>query len=408
MAHIVCYAVLSLTSLAVSVRDHGAVGDAATDDTAAVRAALAESSHVHFPAGVYRITDGLDLPPGARLTGEGSPALAPFPMIGDDKRRLAPEKKATLPGTVLLFTGRGGARQSTGRTDAFASLRYAMRTTPDSSFTVRDLAIVCDIDVHDRDGRLTPPDADRRADYDVGLLVDDSFAGTVRDVSVFGYWNRAGVAVVSRGVGDNPDYNAFWNCAIMGDVGVALLGRDDAPGPETSGPETPGPGLSGTQFHGCRIFAGDHHDRRRGGAGRAAVYIDGDTPAKRADINGHAFFGGCIRTYANTAVELDHASNVSFHGVVFEVPAYRAKDKPRDAPEPPPVVPESSADDVAPGRERPGRITGTANTRDVFFFGCRMHDLKIRELAESMTDGRVYAFPGPFDQPVVHPPPPRR
>lgn len=65
-----------------SVRDFGALGDGVTDDTAAINRALFElycrdtDSRVRrslfFPAGVYRVTDTILIPPYARMFGEGA------------------------------------------------------------------------------------------------------------------------------------------------------------------------------------------------------------------------------------------------------------------------------------------------------------------------------------------------
>lgn len=352
-------------AFAVNVRDFGAKGDAVTDDTNAIRAALAESPRVHFPPGVYVISDGIDLPRGARLTGDGSPFLGAFPL-SDDKDFFAEGRRSQLPGTTLLFRGIAKRTVTTKRQDRFQTLSYAIRTKPVFNFSIEKLAIALDVTAKDSRGKWTSPQTDNRSDCDVGLLVDDSAAGTIRDVNVFGYWKKSGLCIVSRGLGDNPDYNTFWNCSFMGDTGAALIGYQTEDGR----------GLSGTQFHGCRLFAGDHHKRSSGHFGTTALFIDGKTGAKRADLNGHSFFGGCIRTYSNRAVVLDHASNLSFHGVVFEVPSYGGKNN--------------------TGADLPGRIVGTPNTRDVFLFGCRMHDIGLNELADSMEDGAVIALPDRF------------
>lgn len=67
----------------VSVKDFGAVGDGLTDDTTAVQRALnqvfptteyankAVRRILHFPAGTYKITDTLKVPPYASMKGDG-------------------------------------------------------------------------------------------------------------------------------------------------------------------------------------------------------------------------------------------------------------------------------------------------------------------------------------------------
>lgn len=353
---------LALTGIAlgrepVSVRDFGATGDGITDDTDAIRAAFAGATHVHFPAGVYRITNGIDLPPSARITGDGSPTLGTFPILDDDKRFMTVTGLQDLPGTSLIFTGEGSNTCETGRSDEFASVRYALRTGTGYPFQISNLAIILDMAVVNNKGRLTSPENDKRADYDVGLLIDDSPGGSVHNVSVFGYWNKAGLLLTSRGARSNPDYNSFWNCRFSGNYGVALLGL-----------ENEGPGLSGSQFYGCCLFSADHHSRSAGHTGSGALYIDGHTKSKRANINGHYFFGGCIRTYHNTAVRLNRATNINFSGVVFEVPAMK------------------NGDDTS---NQTGKVIGTAETGDVSFFGCRMHDIGLAELGETMKNGNL-------------------
>jgi hypothetical protein len=65
----------------VSVKDFGAVGDGVTDDTAAINRALYQiycininpqvRRAIFFPAGLYRITNSIKIPPYATLYGEG-------------------------------------------------------------------------------------------------------------------------------------------------------------------------------------------------------------------------------------------------------------------------------------------------------------------------------------------------
>ncbi|MDQ8193770.1 glycosyl hydrolase family 28-related protein [Coraliomargarita sp. SDUM461004] len=354
----------------VNVRDFGAMGDGLTDDTIAIRAALEASSNIFFPAGTYVLSDGIQLPAGAHIRGEGSPRLGTFPMIEDDKRYLRQGLKDQLPGTTLLFTGKGA--QSTileNRSDRFNEVRYALATATKHPFHIEGLAIALDVNVIGSNGRVTKPEDDNRADYDVGLLIDDAGFSTVRDVCVYGFYKKAGLLISTRGIGGNPDYVTFWNCSFMGDVGVALLG-DDAPGDRITY------GLSGTQFYGCNFFANDHHFRSSEQFGTTAILIDGHTNAKNADINGHYFFGGSVRTYSANAVTLKAASNVVFYGTIFELP-------------------KSNWGGIEYG-ESDNRITGTEDTRDVSFYSCRMHSKGLDELGRSMTNGKLFVVQGHY------------
>ena len=57
----------------LSVKDHGAKGDGVTDDTAAIKTALAlatTSNLIYFPAGSYIVTSTITVPPNTRMTGE--------------------------------------------------------------------------------------------------------------------------------------------------------------------------------------------------------------------------------------------------------------------------------------------------------------------------------------------------
>ncbi|CAK7568439.1 MAG: hypothetical protein SEPTF4163_006429 [Sporothrix epigloea] len=66
------YESLTLSDI-VSVKDHGAKGDGATDDTAAITAALALATTdnlIYFPPGSYIVTSTIVIPANARLTGQ--------------------------------------------------------------------------------------------------------------------------------------------------------------------------------------------------------------------------------------------------------------------------------------------------------------------------------------------------
>jgi hypothetical protein len=110
----------------IDVRCHGAAGDGATDDTAAIQAALdaAAGRNVHFPAGIYRITSTLSAPL-VRLVGEGS-----------GRTTLMFDQMAGLDGIVFqaesIVGKEGGVEHMTLMTRG-AHGRYAIATPADSS-----------------------------------------------------------------------------------------------------------------------------------------------------------------------------------------------------------------------------------------------------------------------------------
>ena len=94
-----------------SVRDFGAVGDGVTDDTAAINRALFQlfcretnteiRRSLFFPAGTYRVTDSVNIPPFAKLYGEGSDSsiikldVSSDSTVGDYVARTADSNQAT-------------------------------------------------------------------------------------------------------------------------------------------------------------------------------------------------------------------------------------------------------------------------------------------------------------------------
>ncbi|MBX3358597.1 MAG: right-handed parallel beta-helix repeat-containing protein [Phycisphaeraceae bacterium] len=74
----------------VSVKDYGATGDGATDDTVAINNALAKFNGVYFPPGTYMISDSLVIKSEQRLVGEGRSSVitktkSAFSMIVADQ-----------------------------------------------------------------------------------------------------------------------------------------------------------------------------------------------------------------------------------------------------------------------------------------------------------------------------------
>lgn len=335
----------------VNVRQFGAVGNGTTDDYAAINlaiaAAAAGSKVVYFPPGTYRCSNGIDLPADIKLKGSGAPVLAPFPLNTDHKRFMRPGYKHLMPGSSLLFTGTGAKTGTTQRGDRFSSFTYCIKTTKQCPASIEGMGIILDCDVYDSGGTLTSIAGDNRAVYDVGYWIEDSTECYHSDLVIFGYFAKAGLLISSKetaGYEGDPDYNEFFGGSTMGDYGVALVGSETNDGLDS--------GLSGTQFFGFSFFAKDHHSRDdvTDDWGDSCIFIDGHTDASAADINGHYFYGGNVRSYCNNTINLDLASNVYFSGTVFETPK------------------RGTVNSLTT------QFLATSNTRSVFFVGCRFSD----------------------------------
>ena len=96
-----------------NIRTLGAVGDGTTDDTAALKKAIAEHKTIYFPAGQYRVTDTIELRPDTVLIGlhpsitriliaDGTPA---FQGVGSPKPLVeAPKGGANIITGIGLYT----------------------------------------------------------------------------------------------------------------------------------------------------------------------------------------------------------------------------------------------------------------------------------------------------------------
>lgn len=360
---------------AVSVKDFGAVGDAATDDRAAIIAADAYAAStgqaLHFPSGVYRCSDGI-IKTASKWIGDGAPTLGTFPATGDDKQYLRPGYKDKLPGSSILFTGTGTQTATTQRADQFASFTYAVKTSVTGG-SICGMALVLDDDVFTAGGALSAFGADNSATYGVTYYIDNAARNYHQDFVVFGYATVSGIVIrtlLAAGV-DNPDYNVFMQGSTMGKYGVSLIGSQSNDGFDA--------GLSGTQFYGFNIYSKDFPTRSADSFADAStwrcIYIDGYTDAVTDDINGHYFSGGCVRTYARYPVELDHASNTSFSQTVFEL-----------------------SNGTVVGQNDTKEFKASSSTNDVFFTTCRFgtDPIYIAGFAGTMS-GSLICIGQPYD-----------
>jgi hypothetical protein len=101
-----------------SVKDFGAVGGGITNDTAAIKAAIASFSTfggtLHFPAGQYRVTETIYLKTGVSLSGDGYyGSSSPFgtgvsAIIGDHNSAAVLSLKGVIGSTVSQISLYGG------------------------------------------------------------------------------------------------------------------------------------------------------------------------------------------------------------------------------------------------------------------------------------------------------------
>jgi hypothetical protein len=313
-----------------TLEDFGGKGDYATDNKAALAKLLASGAKgMRLNQGIYRFSDAIELPTGFLVTGVGAPTLG-FGTI-DDKQWLRPGFKHLMPGSSMIFSGTGTKTfAAPQRIDEFATMRPMMRLyqggngsvgTKWTGFAViQDMDCFTGVDV----SVATKPGFENKADYEVGILLDDVSRTECTDVVQFGYMPKAGCAISSVFGNDDPDYNTFRGGSLMGKHGLAELGSNN--GPATYG-------LSGTRLFGTGLYTLDHHSR--GSMTTAELiayyapadawdcwYIDGDVNASSAEINGHYAYGCEIRTRANHPLRIDHASNLQIHGGVCEVSPY--------------------------------------------------------------------------------------
>jgi sugar lactone lactonase YvrE len=207
-----------------SIADSGATGNGTTDDTAAIRTAIAKHRVVFFPAGLYRVSDTIELREDSVLIGlnpitsqialaDESPAF-----LGGGAERIDPAQRrgwrANFPvgqGTggpkPLLDSARGGAAivtglgLDTGRNDRAVALRW--RAGADS--LVNDVRFLGGHGTYLPDGTSVPVyndtrtgDGDPRKRWDSqywSLWVTDGGGGTFKNLWTPSPYAMAGMLV---------------------------------------------------------------------------------------------------------------------------------------------------------------------------------------------------------------------
>lgn len=348
------------TDSSVNVKSYGAIGDGVTDDTAAIREALASGGRVFFPRGDYRITGELEVVhAGQVLEFETTGGHGYGENVG----------LGWVPGTRLVAGG------------TFAKRIRTRRKWRGSASDPQDAPLSCMLNIQAEgvvlvnvccwltcDYTLNTP-TNFGFDVDVGVFIGTRVGFQAHNLQVIGYFRRAGVYVdVTNGTAlprfpslsgalypagtvlNGSDGLHLYNPYIRGArQGLAILGAlpqstagtgygadyyDQALG--TTVQDRRGSfGCSDLCVFGGKIYGPDHHSNRRlydpTGSGVAlsqsaadpddmpcAMKIDGLAGNASGNVWGMRFFGTRFATFEARRIWLERASRVSFHGCHME------------------------------------------------------------------------------------------
>lgn len=358
-----------ITNNVLNIKQFGAVGDYDTDDTEALLNALTAYSEtnlpVYLPRGVYGINQSIDLPDRLVMYGDGAPIIATFPQTGGDKSLLRPGFKDQISGSSLIFKAVDSS-YVTVRSDRYATQTYAMSAQVEGPIQLRDFAIIQDMDVLDSGGTVTTSSNDNKVDIGAGLILQCT-ESSFNNMTIFGYFDNAGLIIHNPQTGIDPEYNNFSNTIING--GTAIIGNDTAAG-------TASGGITGMRFVDCGLYGADHQTRADGDYTIPTLYIDGFLTGAQAGIRGHSFTGSNFRTYANNAISTDHVDDFTFTDCVTEFPLLSGV---------------TNADEL-------GGFSGTENTKNFRAHAlAATNDLKMGEYLSTITGKFQVTGAGSFD-----------
>jgi Pectate lyase superfamily protein len=312
----------------------GAAGDGVTDDTQAIRDAIdaGRGKIVHFPPGVFRLTDTIEIPRNTFIRGSGNSSWFTF---GQRRNELPDSILDMENGTVLKFEGNGSVRYSSNRSD-FNSLTCAVKTESDSDgIQIHDLKILSSFRIQDETGNITTQLNDQHAMFDVGLWIDNGTHVKLERVSVVGYWQRAGCFLDAAGRLSTSnefgsiEYATVNDCVFQGKIGFACLGGDGGNPPDETGFVPPGDNdeLSEGRFGLSHLFVSnsffsgtDHHSN--GFASGWQDRIEPDSVPIKIDgfigsgvpyrINHPRFVNCSIQTREHASIILDRVIRPTF------------------------------------------------------------------------------------------------
>ncbi|WP_202916114.1 glycosyl hydrolase family 28-related protein [Paenibacillus mesophilus] len=311
----------------------GAKGDGVTDDTLAVRAALAAArgKTLFFPPGVFKLTDTITVPRNTFVRGSGNSSWYTF---GQRRNELPSSILDMENGTVLAFFGNGSQTFSSNHAD-FQSFTCAVRFESDADGTqLSDLKILSHFRIRDGQGSITTQLTDEHAMFDVGVWIDNADHVKLNRVSVVGYWQKAGLYLDASGrlaaTGEYGaiEYATIKDCLFQGKIGMAVLGGDEGNPPDETGFVPPtGDALTEGQFGLSHLFVSDcffsgtdHHSNGFAAGWQSRIEPD-STPIKIDGfigsgspyrINNPRFVNCSIQTRESASIVLDRVIRPTF------------------------------------------------------------------------------------------------
>lgn len=190
----------------VSVLKYGAKGDGETDDTAAIRKAVASEKILYFPQGIYKVTDTISLPEGCYLYGL-DPITTQIVIVDD-----TPAFEGFGSPKALVETAKGGFAYINGLSFDTAGKNpraVGVKWMADETSYMNDVKFMGGHGIMFRDGRnafgyIYNPS--RTADYDPDRIWDYQYSslwitngggGIFKDVWSASPYAEAGIAITN-------------------------------------------------------------------------------------------------------------------------------------------------------------------------------------------------------------------